>query len=1387
MRNLTKIFLAVAAGLFAFSCVTDATEDLGIKVEGQKDGVYEVTISLEESRTQLGEKADGVYPLYWSEGDAISINGINSLPLAGVAEGATNATFSFTQIVERPFCVVYPAPTTATVEDEVVEEPAAPATVYPVNFLAEQPYTVGSFAPQAAPMYGYAAALAEGEEESAIQLNHLSGALRLALTGAGEKITSIKVKSEKGAIAGPFTVDCANGALTALEGASNIVNVSFAEGLVLGAEATPVYVAVPNGAYGTFVITINTEAHGKMTVKFNSDIKPINAGAVREFAEFVYAANTNDAEDVFEIDGKDALIAFAKIAGSFYPRTEVKVTANIDMTGVEWTPIAYFGEYEFDGGNFEIKGLSAPLFNKTSAHIKNLKLTDVDMTITDLAKSGAIVCELFGSLEGCSASGKININNTTFAPESFINKYNDIVHGGLVGMASGATVTNSTNNINITITSFCNAEKSIKSSTGGVVGGATEGCSFDGLVNNGSITYASTTQKGNVYISGIVGKSDDGSVISPFLALSNCTNNGSITSTVDSKTDGSLLTSGISGTINMEADKVCSNCTNNGTITHNGTANNSYLTGLAAYNCSASFHNCKNTADFVIASTAKVTNNTLFAGLTTGSATSPSITNCSNSGKMTIKSGATLDYEVVLAGLFYATSNSNVENCHNTGALTIEDGHTFKRLVYMAGLTYSIGGVDTKYNNCTNAGSLNVGAFTNAVTGNNGRLYMGGLFGKLTNGTYTNCKNLAGGVINASPKSVATESMIAGIVSYISAGTNPNFTDCANEATINFNPEYANGLYLGGLFSQVYATNKEFTLTFTRTHNKGDINVGGKSISYVVTDGTAAAGQLVGIGGLIGYTLNTNTFLYDCDCTGNITINPSDNCYNLAVGGIIGHHQHRVDNYVTTFDGCDFTGKLTYAPLKVEGYSRVGGFFGHAYGHTSYSKGQDIYNNCTVSGEVEISGEGTLAGKVFAGSFGGAMTQLAAMTSCSSTSAAKVNVSIKKISAQTSLGWIGLVTSLENGALYDFTSCTNSSTTNITSKGLAALYVSGMLGGNSLDASSPKSQTTTLTDCKVEGSVNISGKSAGIYWGGFCSYPYGSGNPVTLTRFVNDCDFNFTGEATGSLQLGGIGGYISASINTVDKCTISGDVNFSGTTSTYFSYGGYANNVNLAATTNNLISNFINTGNITVTGTVGTNFLVSGFSTQQKSPFYLNNITNTGNITLGTAEKSLTVGGDYLKVAGLFCNIAPYDGKEYTMDGEFINTGNITIQNTTVSKGTNCKVYVGGIVSNLSVNGVIANAKSYCDIKVLGLDHALIGGISANPRTTATVKNCSFGGNLILAQETGEDANGEIETYDVKTPITASNWFEYLYGAAITAAQAAEDECSHLATKPVIQ
>ena len=65
MNKFTKL-LVVATALFAYSCAVDSTADLSVSTDNGK--TTEFTLSLEDSRTQLGEKVGDLYPLYWSEG-----------------------------------------------------------------------------------------------------------------------------------------------------------------------------------------------------------------------------------------------------------------------------------------------------------------------------------------------------------------------------------------------------------------------------------------------------------------------------------------------------------------------------------------------------------------------------------------------------------------------------------------------------------------------------------------------------------------------------------------------------------------------------------------------------------------------------------------------------------------------------------------------------------------------------------------------------------------------------------------------------------------------------------------------------------------------------------------------------------------------------------------------------------------------------------------------------------------------------------------------------------------------------------------------------------------------------------------------------------------------
>ena len=543
--------------LFAgFACTTDTTEELGVQVNGAAQ--TEIVLSLEESRTQLGEKVDGVYPLYWSEGDKIAVNGVASAEVSADYVGAAAAKFVVSGVT-HPYHIVYPAP---------AEGVAAVAEgCYPVVFPATQSYVAGNIDGNAAVMYGYA------EEGTTPTLTHLTGVLRFAVKGQ-VTLASLTVTSESGALAGSFDVNCATGVLTAQEGStSGTVSMSFGEGLTLGAEATPIYVAVPAGQYGTIQCTLTTTEGKKMVVSFDSSAKPITAGKVREFSEFVYAETV---EKVTEIDSKEALIAFAAA-----PTTSAVVTATIDMSGYDWSSIEGYESFTFDGGKdkgYEIKGLSAPLFGTTAATIKNLKLTGVAITETTYGRTGAIARMLQnGTLNDCYAEGTLLMNNTVYN-ETLVDDYSNINIGGLVGHSVGGTFKDCYNKVAITVTSVCLSSSTNKypTSVGGIVGLALTSSAFENCTNDAKILYNGTSgPAAATYLSGIIGRIKVNHDTSLLKNLTN-TANGVIEFPKDAVCGGSLYMRGCVGVI-YDGQVAVEDITNRADLKFYGTANGDIL------------------------------------------------------------------------------------------------------------------------------------------------------------------------------------------------------------------------------------------------------------------------------------------------------------------------------------------------------------------------------------------------------------------------------------------------------------------------------------------------------------------------------------------------------------------------------------------------------------------------------------------------------------------------------------------------------------------------------------------------------------------------------------------------------------------------------------------
>ncbi|MBQ2027074.1 MAG: hypothetical protein II214_04180, partial [Alistipes sp.] len=323
---MAKIFLAVVA-LFAYACVTDTTEDLGLQVGGGQ--TTEITLSLEESRTQLGEKVDGLYPLFWSEGDKISINGVESAEAAIDNSNPAKATFTFESTLATPYCIAYPA---------------APAGQ--VIFAENQTHAGnGTFGSGVSTMYAYG-------DTTGAQLNHLTGVLKIGVVG-NATISFVQISTvDRAPIAGAFNFDFENGVLEATDASKYVINYNCPntadapDGFALSSTPQYIHVAVPAGTYDELYVTLYDTEGGVMyaTVKAN-DKKPLAAGKVREFSNTIeYSPN----DTVFIIKDKASLKAFAE--GVAELKKDVLFVADVDMTGEEWTPVNWDAVSETSDG-----------------------------------------------------------------------------------------------------------------------------------------------------------------------------------------------------------------------------------------------------------------------------------------------------------------------------------------------------------------------------------------------------------------------------------------------------------------------------------------------------------------------------------------------------------------------------------------------------------------------------------------------------------------------------------------------------------------------------------------------------------------------------------------------------------------------------------------------------------------------------------------------------------------------------------------------------------------------------------------------------------------------------------------------------------------------------
>ena len=1396
MKHLAKLFLAVVA-LFAYACVTDTTEDLGLQVGGGHK--TEITLSLEESRTQLGEKVDGLYPLFWSEGDKISINGVESGEATIDQSNPAKATFTFESTLATPYCIAYPA---------------APAGQ--VIFAENQTHAGnGTFGSGVSTMYAYG-------DTTGAQLNHLTGVLKIGVVG-NATISFVQISTvDRAPIAGTFDFDFEKGEATATEASKYVINYNcpatadVPNGFVLSNTPQYIHVAVPAGTYDELYVTLYDTEGGVMyaTVKAN-DKKPLAAGKVREFSNTIeYSPN----DTVFIIKDKASLKAFAE--GVAELKKDVLFVADVDMTGEEWTPVNWDAVSEtsdggskhltINGNGYAIKGLTKPLFGTTSATIKGLHLRDVNIVSTDLVHVGSIACDFSGVMSHCSATGTIEQNNTTYNAKA-LGGYKDVNIGGIIGQAVGATVTHCTNEVDITIKSFADPTVEYASIAGGVVAGAMNGCTFSYLTNKGDITFAATAHKGNLYISGVVGREIDIADQVDLLEISNCENYGAISTTKESASSNDILMAGVTGYLMGNLNLKCDNLTNHGSILAQGECKTLYLNGIMSFKGEAnSAKNWINEKTGTLTVDGAKGTSMYLSG--TGWQMAGALDNFVNHADITIKNVRDKASSLYIGGVLGTSHGGKKSNIVNNGKLTIGDDITVTGLTRVAGLITEIAytaGLDfVDIVDSSNNGAISVGGIISEGSGNSGRIYVAGLTTVQNNGIISNCHNTKTATITVKPKTIlASETIVAGLISYVTSTSIENevvgLTNCSNSADVELSPVDSFGTYLGGCIAHCWASKTDLDINLTDVTNSGKITLAGGVLgTSTAEDGTVTPlSSINAVGGIFGFYLAHGNFT-NCHNNGEIVVAPTGLASDIQAGGFGGYFAHRIKTKHFEFSNCSNTKKVTFKPAKVNRYGRVGGFIGLASSGSKYvtpGSDTDIFTNCTNSGDVEVSGEGTI-NELWACSYIGYMSQGATFTNCYTAENTKVDIKVKNVTANACSGWIGECRQHGGGDKYTLTNCTSKVITTFNTAVGGALRFTGLVGGNNALGTPSGSQIVTVSDCFVGGETHIHGTANTISYGGFVRYPYGASSTYNFIRCTNDCDVFIDATTNSQIEAGGIAGYISATL-IVDKDTkVTADFNCSANVGSYLAYGGYWGNINHGTTTDNYEGG--NTGNITVTGTVGTNLVLGGIGAQHKAKINVNGIYNKGNIYLGTKEKALTVGANadnYIRVGGISCGGATgYDKDKLVHSLENVtNTGDIIAENLVINGFTQERVWFGGIMGYAS--STITGATSYCDIKAIGYNN--VGMIMGSPRieesvtgegeaavTTAAIKaiNCKVGGTICKTTEEKEDSEGTLKPVPVVVTIAADNFQDYIYGGDTEWVGTDYDGCSFLSVAPTI-
>ena len=235
---------------------------------------------------------------------------------------------------------------------------------------------------------------------------------------------------------------------------------------------------------------------------------------------------TDDGQGNYTVTSAEGLKNIAELVNEEWKLDiNIILTNNIDLTGIDWTPIgtSFSNSYTgtFDGGNHTITGLTVTgsdqyvgLFGHigSGGTVKDVTLEEVKIeSNNDMSAVGGVAGRSYGTLENCSVSGSVSGSG---------------IAGGVVGYQSGGFLTG------------CSSSATVNAGgvAGGVAGLTDSGATLTACYATGDVTLESINSGGN-FVGGVVG-SNTSCTLKACYAWGSVTGSGS----------GTIYTGGVTGT-----------------------------------------------------------------------------------------------------------------------------------------------------------------------------------------------------------------------------------------------------------------------------------------------------------------------------------------------------------------------------------------------------------------------------------------------------------------------------------------------------------------------------------------------------------------------------------------------------------------------------------------------------------------------------------------------------------------------------------------------------------------------------------------------------------------------------------------------------------------------